>query len=79
MRACVPEGILYSEAIDIHEKNGKEELSFRNTDENPANQSKPAKLVNWGDGTTDEMCIGIYEWVPVDANSKPNVRKRDAP
>jgi len=24
------------------------------------------------------MCIGIYEWVPVDVNAKPGAKKVDA-
>jgi hypothetical protein len=47
------------------------EAHFDNTDANPSNQSKPAKLVRWGDGTMDEMCIGIYEWVPVEGDTEP--------
>lgn len=39
---------------------------FDNSDKNPANPNRPAKLVSWGDQTNDEMCIGIYEFVPVD-------------
>jgi Copper type II ascorbate-dependent monooxygenase, C-terminal domain len=54
------------------------EAHFDNTDANPSNQSKPAKLVKWGDGTTDEMCIGIYEWVPVEGDTAP-IRKGDGP
>ena len=47
------------------------EAHFDNTDSNPSNQSKPAKLVKWGEGTNDEMCIGIYEWVPVEGDPDP--------
>ena len=53
------------------------EAHFDNTDTNPSNQSKPAELVRWGDGTTDEMCIGIYEWVPVEADAEPGMTKAD--
>ena len=51
------------------------EAHFDNTDSNPYNQSKPAKLVKWGEGTTDEMCIGIYEWVPVEGDPEPMLKK----
>ncbi len=50
------------------------EAHFDNTDSNPANQSKPAKLVQWGEGTNDEMCIGIYEWVAVEGDPEPASR-----
>jgi Copper type II ascorbate-dependent monooxygenase, C-terminal domain len=50
---------------------------FDNSDANPSNQSKPAKLVRWGDGTSDEMCIGIFEWIAVEGDSEPEFRKRD--
>jgi mono/diheme cytochrome c family protein len=53
------------------------EAHFDNTDANPSNQSKPAKLVHWGDGTNDEMCIGIYEWVQVEGDTEP-VRRGEA-
>ncbi|MDX2039507.1 MAG: ascorbate-dependent monooxygenase [Isosphaeraceae bacterium] len=36
---------------------------FDNSDANPANPSKPAKKVQWGEGTNDEMCIGIFEFI----------------
>ena len=39
------------------------EAHFDNSDTNPANQNKPPKVVRWGEGTNDEMCIGIFEWV----------------
>jgi hypothetical protein len=51
---------------------------FDNSDSNPSNQSKPAKLVQWGDGTNDEMCIGIYEWVAVPGDPEPTRKKDDA-
>jgi Copper type II ascorbate-dependent monooxygenase, C-terminal domain len=43
------------------------EAHFDNTEGNPQNQTKPPKTVHWGDQTTDEMCIGIFEFIPVDA------------
>lgn len=51
------------------------EAHFDNSDANPANQNKPAKVVHWGEGTNDEMCIGIYEWIPVEGDPEPE-RKR---
>ncbi len=48
------------------------EAHYDNSDANPANRSKPAKLVRWGDGTGDEMCIGIYEWIAVKGDPEPN-------
>ena len=39
------------------------EAHFDNTAENPANPHSPPKVVSWGDQTTDEMCIGIFEFV----------------
>ena len=34
---------------------------FDNSDANPANPSKPAVAVHWGEQTTDEMCIGFLQ------------------
>ena len=45
---------------------------FDNSDGNPANQNKPAKLVHWGEGTGEEMCLGIYEWVAVEGDREPS-------
>ena len=36
---------------------------FDNSDANPANPSHPPRTVHWGEQTTDEMCIGIFEFV----------------
>jgi hypothetical protein len=35
-------------------------------------------LVKWGEGTNDEMCIGIFEWIPVDADDASANNKSDA-
>ena len=51
------------------------EAHFDNTDSNPYNQSRPAKLVKWGEGTNDEMCIGIFEWVPVPGEPEPRLKR----
>jgi hypothetical protein len=51
------------------------EAHFDNSDTNPANQNKPPKLVRWGEGTNDEMCIGIYEWVVVEGEPEPERRR----
>ena len=37
---------------------------FDNSADNPANPHDPPRTVRWGDGTNDEMCIGIFEFVP---------------
>jgi hypothetical protein len=37
---------------------------FDNSAENPANPHDPPVTVRWGDGTNDEMCIGIFEFLP---------------
>lgn len=55
------------------------EAHFDNTAANPANPSKPPKLVRWGDQTNDEMCIGIFEFIAVDdGNSPANARPSSA-
>src|SRR5215469_11329030 len=55
------------------------EAHFDNSDTNPANQNKPPKLVRWGEGTNDEMCIGIYEWVVVEGQPEPERRRGRGP
>ena len=52
------------------------EAHFDNSDKNPANQNKPPKIVRWGEGTNDEMCIGIFEWVVIDGQPEPERRRR---
>ena len=48
------------------------EAHFDNSADNPLNPSKPPKLVHWGNQTSDEMCIGIFEFVRADGeSSKP--------
>jgi len=42
---------------------------FDNSDANPANPSHPPKNVTWGEQTTNEMCIGIFEFVLADGAS----------
>jgi hypothetical protein len=54
------------------------EAHFDNSDTNPANQNKPPKVVRWGEGTNDEMCIGIFEWVVVEGQPEPQ-RRRGGP
>lgn len=39
---------------------------FDNSAANPANPSSPPKLVHWGEQTSDEMCIGIFDYIPLD-------------
>ena len=50
------------------------DADFDNSEFNPANQNKPPKLVRWGEGTNDEMCIGIYEWTVVEDKLELNVK-----
>jgi Copper type II ascorbate-dependent monooxygenase, C-terminal domain len=47
------------------------EAHFDNSDQNPANQNKPPKVVHWGNQTTDEMCIGIFEFVAAEGSDAP--------
>jgi hypothetical protein len=51
------------------------EAHFDNSDANPANQNKPPKVVRWGEGTNDEMCIGIFEWVVIEGEPEPERRR----
>jgi hypothetical protein len=39
------------------------EAHFDNSADNPVNPSKPPKTVIWGDGTNNEMCLGIFEFI----------------
>jgi hypothetical protein len=48
---------------------------FDNSETNPANQNKPPKVVRWGEGTNDEMCIGIFEWVVIEGQPEPQRRR----
>ncbi|MSR66965.1 MAG: ascorbate-dependent monooxygenase [Pedosphaera sp.] len=36
--------------------------SYDNSENNPANPSRPPKYVRWGEQTTDEMCIAFYAY-----------------
>jgi Copper type II ascorbate-dependent monooxygenase, C-terminal domain len=49
---------------------------FDNSEANPANQNKPPKVVRWGEGTSDEMCIGIFEWVVIEGQPEPERPRR---
>jgi hypothetical protein len=51
------------------------EAHFDNSEANPANQNKPPKVVRWGEGTGDEMCIGIFEWVVLEGQPEPDRRR----
>jgi hypothetical protein len=48
------------------------EAHFDNSADNPANPTKPPTIVRWGNQTNDEMCIGVFEFVPAEGeNSQP--------
>jgi len=51
---------------------------FDNSQANPANPNHPPRTVHWGDQTNDEMCIGIFEFIPVGPSPAP-VPKVEAP
>jgi hypothetical protein len=42
------------------------EAHFDNSEDNPSNPSHPPKEVTWGEQTTNEMCIGVYEFIYAD-------------
>jgi mono/diheme cytochrome c family protein len=56
---------------------------FDNSAANPANPSKPPREVRWGEQTTDEMCLGIFEFINVtdddDTSSRPRKPGQGAP
>ena len=52
------------------------EAHFDNSEANPANRNKPPKVVRWGEGTNDEMCIGIFEWVVIEGEPEPPRRRQ---
>ena len=37
--------------------------TFDNTEDNPNQPSHPPRQVSWGEATTDEMCIGFYQFL----------------
>lgn len=51
---------------------------FDNSADNPANPSNPPVTVRWGDQTDDEMCIGIYEFVPASDADRARYAGADA-
>jgi predicted CXXCH cytochrome family protein len=51
------------------------EAHFDNSESNPANRNKPPKVIRWGEGTNDEMCIGVYEWVVVEGQPEAERRR----
>ncbi len=55
------------------------EAHFDNSDTNPANPIKPAKEVRWGEGTNDEMCLGVFEVVFVGKGGEAQFRARRRP
>ena len=50
------------------------EAHFDNSDANPANPSHPPRVVTWGEQTTNEMCIGVYEFVVAEGADAPTPR-----
>ncbi|MFO0954129.1 MAG: cytochrome c [Isosphaeraceae bacterium] len=46
------------------------EAHFDNSADNPANPDNPPRQIRWGDGTNDEMCIGIFEFVFADGDDR---------
>jgi len=42
--------------------------SYNNSPTNPRNPNSPPKKVTWGEGTTDEMCIGFIGFVATNEN-----------
>jgi hypothetical protein len=47
------------------------EAHFDNSEGNPANPSHPPKEVIWGEQTTNEMCIGLYEFIVAEGSDAP--------
>ena len=47
---------------------------FDNSEKNPAKPSRPPRDVSRGEQTTNEMCIGVYEYVVVDGDEAPGGR-----
>jgi hypothetical protein len=47
------------------------EAHFDNSADNPSNPSDPPRTVRWGDGTNDEMCLGIFEFMAADPTAVP--------
>jgi hypothetical protein len=45
------------------------EAHFDNSADNPANPTKPPAIVRWGNQTNDEMCIGVFEFVPAEGDN----------
>lgn len=50
------------------------EAHFDNSDANPANPNHPPKVVTWGEQTTNEMCIGIFEFIVADGSDAAPAR-----
>lgn len=53
----------------------KMEAVFDNSEKNPRQPSHPPVLVRWGEQTTDEMCIGFYQY---SINKKPTAKRAPA-
>lgn len=50
---------------------------FDNSKDNPANPD-PNKKVRWGDQSWEEMMIGFFDTIPIEANDKPKLSKNVA-
>ena len=71
------ETYLYKEPVALPKGTQiKLEATFDNSAENPRNPNSPPKLVKWGEGTADEMCIGFVNYI-VDNEDDPTVRLLD--
>ena len=44
---------------------------YDNSAKNPANPNSPPRDVTWGDETTNEMLVGVLEWIPADDEPAP--------
>lgn len=53
------------------------EAHFDNSAKNPQNPDHPPRQIRWGDQTNDEMCLGIFEFVNVDDDARPEREKAE--
>ncbi len=50
---------------------------YDNSAQNPANPNSPPRDVTWGDETTNEMLVGVLEWMPADDDPRRKKDRRD--